>query len=241
MVGFTVDPDQWCRHDRGQAWPGSSATYRHLPHHRTAGGARPEPAGRLPGSEPGAGPLPSTPRTLRLSGPRRGRPSGEHGKAGGRVSHWGERSSHSYPVTLVFLDILANRCRDLVDASSFGPCFVPDTVQLQRRWCMVWRTAVMRSVVMLCSLLRYSVWYQIMGLQGRRCIMCSKLRQTAPADPYRRWPWWSPAALSDWASLEAATMPATRLALMNLGSSSQRYHVGGGIIVKHVAVSQDQK
>lgn len=121
MVGFTVDPDQWCRHDRGQAWPGSSAPYRHLPHHRAAGGARPERAGGLSGSEPGAGPLPSTPRTFCLSRPRWGRPSGEpHGEAGGRVSHWGETTPHSHLVGRVFLDVLVKCCRNLIDAS-FSP------------------------------------------------------------------------------------------------------------------------
>lgn len=91
VVGFTVDPDQWCRHDRGQAWPGSSAPYRHLPHHRPPGGARPECTRGLSRSVPGTSPLPSAPRTLRFTRPGGGRPSWEPPEPnGGRVSHRGE-------------------------------------------------------------------------------------------------------------------------------------------------------
>ncbi len=93
VVGFTVDPDQWCRHDRGQTWPGSSAPYRHLPHHRPPGGARPECTRGLSRSIPGTSPLPSAPRTLRFTRPGGGRPSWEPSEPnGGRVSHRGETS-----------------------------------------------------------------------------------------------------------------------------------------------------
>lgn len=94
VVGFTVDPDQWCRHDRGQAWPGSSAPYRHLPHHRPPGRARPERTRGLSKSIPGTSPLPSTPRTLRFTRPGGGRPPSREPPEpnGGQVSHRGETS-----------------------------------------------------------------------------------------------------------------------------------------------------
>lgn len=88
---FIVNPDQWCRHDRGQAWPGSSTPYWDLPHHLPRGGARSESINGLSWSISGASPFPSAPRTLRFTRPRGGRPSRKPlGPNGGWVSHWGK-------------------------------------------------------------------------------------------------------------------------------------------------------
>lgn len=90
MVGFIVNPDQWCRHDRGQAWPGSSTPYWDLPHHLPRGGARSESINGLSRSISGASPFPSAPRTLRFTRPGGGRPRKPLGPNGGWVSHWGK-------------------------------------------------------------------------------------------------------------------------------------------------------
>lgn len=137
VVGFTVNPDQWCWHDRGQAWPGSSTPYWHLPHHLPRGGARSESINGLSWPISGPSPLPSTPRTLRFTRPgRRGSSRKPLGPDGGSISHWGK--------SLALLPFI-NLCKNYgvsVDSCSLSVLSGLNTVQFQRRWCMVWRLSL---------------------------------------------------------------------------------------------------
>lgn len=131
VVGFTVNPDQWCRHDRGQAWPGSSAPYRHLPHHRPPGGAWLECTRGLSRSDPGTSPLPSTPRTIRFSRPGRGRPREPSEPDGGRVSHRGEKSRSDLLLTWFLFSRFSSRCcRNVIEALSVNACLCGPALSL---------------------------------------------------------------------------------------------------------------
>lgn len=140
MVGFTVNPDQWCWHDRGQAWPGSSTPYWHLPHHLPCGGARSESINGLSWPNSGSSPFPSTPRTLRFTRPGRRRSSRKPlGPDGGSVSHWGKSLASFYCYLLL---TCAKSMVFFVDSCSISILSGFNTVQFQRRWCMVWRLSL---------------------------------------------------------------------------------------------------
>lgn len=146
VVGFTVDPDQWCRHDRGQAWPGSNAPYWHLPHHLPRGGARPESTNGLSRSISGTSPLPSTPSTLRFPRPGRGRPLEP---SGGWLPHRGMTSSaFQFLTSLRLLDCAAETSLKYSFVYLFGCCIFLNAVQFHRRWCMVWRLSLIQIVVL---------------------------------------------------------------------------------------------
>lgn len=102
---FWLALDQWCRHDRSQTWPSSSAAYWHVPYHLAASGAGTSEHGRLPG--PNTLPLTSSSRALRLTRSRWGWgwPLGEPAH-GGWVPHRGEslQKYSARQITGLFVD-----------------------------------------------------------------------------------------------------------------------------------------
>ncbi len=88
---LAVAPDQWCRHDRGQTWPGSSAAYWHLPHHHPPGRTGPgQCRGRLPSNSTSFTPS-SRAVWLTWARGRRWAPwKPSQLPHGGWIPHWGE-------------------------------------------------------------------------------------------------------------------------------------------------------